>query len=173
MPKFEVNSAYRPVADQPKARDLVIVASVSCIYGLGSPEKYDAQMVLLKKGDTFDRDEVLRKLVDIQYSRNDQALGRGKFRVRGETLEVFPAYSETAFRAQFFGDEIEAVQHFDPLTGEILGELEHIGIWPATHYATDRPTVERAVAENRDELEARCTELEAQGQQLQWHRLRP
>jgi excinuclease ABC subunit B len=153
-------------------RDVVIVASVSCIYGLGSPEKYDAQMVLLKKGDMVDRDEVLRKLVDIQYSRNDQALGRGKFRVRGETLEVFPAYSETAFRAQFFGDEIEAVQHFDPLTGEILGELEHIGIWPATHYATDRPTVDRAVGEIRDELEARCAELEAQGKLLESHRLR-
>jgi len=153
-------------------RDVVIVASVSCIYGLGSPEKYDAQMVLLRKGEIGDRDEILRKLVDIQYSRNDQALGRGKFRVRGDTLEVFPAYSETAFRAQFFGDEIEAVQHFDPLTGEILGELEHVGIWPATHYATDRPTVERAVGEIRDELEARCAELESEGKLLESHRLR-
>src|SRR5438067_3011846 len=153
-------------------RDVVIVASVSCIYGLGSPEKYDAQMVLLRKGEMADRDEILRKLVDIQYSRNDQALGRGKFRVRGETLEVFPAYSETAFRAQFFGDEIEAVQHFDPLTGEVLGDLEHIGIWPATHYATDRPTVDRAIGEIRDELEARCAELERQGKLLESHRLR-
>ncbi|HKP88761.1 MAG TPA: excinuclease ABC subunit UvrB, partial [Thermoleophilaceae bacterium] len=153
-------------------RDVVIVASVSCIYGLGSPEKYDAQMLLLKRGEMADRDEVLRKLVDIQYSRNDQALGRGKFRVRGDTLEVFPAYSETAFRAQFFGDEIEAVQHFDPLTGEIFGDLEHVGIWPATHYATDRPTVDRAVVEIRDELEARCAELEAEGKLLESHRLR-
>jgi len=151
---------------------VVIVASVSCIYGLGSPEKYDAQMVLLKKGQMGDRDEILRKLVDIQYSRNDQALGRGKFRVRGETLEIFPAYSETAFRAVFFGDEIEAVQHFDPLTGEVLGDLEHIGIWPATHYATDRPTVDRAIGEIRDELEARCAELEGQGKLLESHRLR-
>jgi excinuclease ABC subunit B len=153
-------------------RDVIIVASVSCIYGLGSPEKYDAQMVLLKKGDMTDRDEILRKLVDIQYSRNDQALGRGKFRVRGETLEVFPAYSETAFRAVFFGDEIEAIQHFDPLSGEVLGDLEHIGIWPATHYATDRPTIERSIGEIRDELEARCAELEAQGKPLESHRLR-
>src|SRR4051794_1726342 len=153
-------------------RDVVIVASVSCIYGLGSPEKYDAQMLLLKRGEMANRDEVLRKLVDIQYSRNDQALGRGKFRVRGDTLEVFPAYSETAFRAQFFGDEIEAVQNFDPLTGEILGELEHVGIWPATHYATDRPTIERAVGEIRDELEARCAELESEGKLLESHRLR-
>src|SRR4051794_36328142 len=153
-------------------RDVVIVASVSCIYGLGSPEKYDAQMLLLKRGEMADRDEVLRKLVEIQYSRNDQALGRGKFRVRGDTLEVFPAYSETAFRAQFFGDEIESVQHFDPLTGEILGELEHVGIWPATHYATDRPTIDRAVVEIRDELEQRCAELEAEGKLLESHRLR-
>src|SRR5256885_7076802 len=153
-------------------RDVVIVASVSCIYGLGSPEKYDAQMVLLRKGEMADRDEMLRKLVDIQYSRNDQALGRGKFRVRGETLEIFPAYSETAFRAVFFGDEIEAVQHFDPLSGEVLGDLEHIGIWPATHYATDRPTIERAIGEIRDELEARCAELEAEGKPLESHRLR-
>src|SRR5947209_20309851 len=101
-------------------RDVVIVASVSCIYGLGSPEKYDAQMVLLTKGELADRDEILRKLVDIQYSRNDQALGRGKFRVRGETLEVFPAYAETAYRVVLFGDEVELLQEFDPLTGEIL-----------------------------------------------------
>ncbi len=153
-------------------RDVIVVASVSCIYGMGSPQKYNAQVVTLKKGDMVDRDEVLRKLVDNQYSRNDQVLGRGSFRVRGETLEVFPAYAETAFRAVFFGDEIEAVQHFDPLTGEIYGDLEHIGIWPATHYATDRQTIERAVGEIRDELEARCKELEAQGKLLESHRLR-
>src|SRR6059058_67907 len=153
-------------------RDVVVVASVSCIYGLGSPEKYDAQMQLLKRGEMVDRDGILRKLVDIQYSRNDANLARGSFRVRGETLEVFPAYAETAYRAVFFGDEIEAIQHFDPLTGEVLGDLEHVGIWTATHYATDRPTVERAVGEIRDELEARCAELEAQGKLLESHRLR-
>ncbi|HEX8067682.1 MAG TPA: excinuclease ABC subunit UvrB [Thermoleophilaceae bacterium] len=153
-------------------RDVVIVASVSCIYGLGSPEKYDAQMLLLKKGEMVDRDEILRKLVDIQYSRNDQALGRGAFRVRGETLEVFPAYAETAFRAVFFGDEIEQLHHFDPLTGEVFTELEHVGIWPATHYATDRPTIERSIVEIRDELEQRCAELERDGKLLESHRLR-
>ena len=119
-----------------------------------------------------DRDEVLRKLVDNMYTRNDQALGRGTFRVRGETLEVFPAYAETAYRAVFFGDEIEAIQHFDPLTGEVFQELEHAGIWPATHYATDRPTIERAIGEIRDEMEARCKELEEQGKLLESHRLR-
>src|SRR5215212_3811057 len=153
-------------------RDVVVVASVSCIYGLGSPEKYDAQVVLLKKGEMVDRDAVLRKLVDNHYTRNDQSLGRGGFRVRGETLEVFPAYAESAYRAIFFGDEIEQVQHFDPLTGEVFGELEHAGIWPATHYATDRPTIERALVEIRDELETRTKELENQGKLLESHRLR-
>jgi excinuclease ABC subunit B len=153
-------------------RDVIVVASVSCIYGLGSPEKYNAQVTLLKKGEMVDRDELLRKLVDNMYTRNDAALGRGTFRVRGETLEVFPAYAESAYRAVFFGDEIEAVQHFDPLTGEVFQELEHAGIWPATHYATDRPTIERAVGEIRDEMEARCKELEEQGKLLESHRLR-
>ncbi len=153
-------------------RDVIVVASVSCIYGLGSPQKYNAQITMLKKGEMVDRDEILRKLVDNMYTRNDQALGRGTFRVRGETLEVFPAYAETAYRAVFFGDEIEAIQHFDPLTGEVFNELEHAGIWPATHYATDRPTIERAVVEIRDEMEARCAELEGQGKLLESHRLR-
>ncbi len=153
-------------------RDTIVVASVSCIFGLGSPEKYDRMMLLLKAGDTVDRDEVLRKLVDIQYSRNDQVLGRGTFRVRGETLEVFPAYAETAYRAVLFGDEVEQLQEFDPLTGEVLSELEHVGVWPATHYATDRDTIERAVAEIRDELEVRTKELEAEGKPLESHRLR-
>src|SRR4051794_13464585 len=153
-------------------RDVVIVASVSCIYGLGSPEKYNQQMVLLKKGEMADRDEILRHLVEIQYSRNDTALGRGSFRVRGDRLEIFPSYAESAFAAEFFGDEIESIQHFDPLTGEVYDQLEHIGIWPATHYATDRPTIDRAVGEIRDELEQRCKELEAEGKLLESHRLR-
>ena len=153
-------------------RDVIVVASVSCIYGLGSPEKYDSQVVLLKKGEMVDRDEILRKLVDNMYTRNDSSLGRGTFRVRGETLEVFPAYAESAYRAVFFGDEIETIQHFDPLTGEVVQELGHAGIWPATHYATDRPTVERAIGEIRDELEARTKELEEQGKLLESHRLR-
>ncbi|MGI8585403.1 MAG: excinuclease ABC subunit UvrB [Thermoleophilaceae bacterium] len=153
-------------------RDTIVVASVSCIFGLGSPEKYDRMMLMLKRGDMVDRDGVLRKLVDIQYSRNDQALGRGTFRVRGETLEVFPAYAESAYRAVFFGDEIEAVQHFDPLTGEVYADLEYAAVWPATHYATDRETIERAVGEIRDELEQRTKELEAEGKLLESHRLR-
>jgi excinuclease ABC subunit B len=153
-------------------RDVIVVASVSCIYGLGSPAKYDAQVVLLKRGEMTDRDEVLRKLVDNMYTRNDSALGRGTFRVKGETLEVFPAYAESAYRAIFFGDEVEQIQHFDPLTGEILEEREHVGIWPATHYATDRQTLEGTIGQIRDELEARCKELEEQGKLLESHRLR-
>ena len=153
-------------------RDVVVVASVSCIYGMGSPEKYDAQTLTIARGEDLDRDGALRKLVDMQYSRNDTALGRGTFRVRGDTLEVFPAYAESAYRASFFGDEVESVQHFDPLTGEIYDELEHATVWPATHYATDRETVDRAVGEIRDELELRTKELEAQGKLLESHRLR-
>jgi excinuclease ABC subunit B len=153
-------------------RDVIVVASVSCIFGLGSPDKYDAMMLLLKKDEMIDRDAVLRKLVDIQYSRNDSVLSRGSFRVKGDTLEVFPAYAETAFRAVLFGDEIEDIQEFDPLTGEVLKEMEYAAIWPATHYATDRVTVERAVGEIRDELEQRTAELEEQGKLLESHRLR-
>ncbi len=153
-------------------RDVVIVASVSCIYGLGSPEKYNAQTLILRRGEEVDREQALRKLVEIQYSRNDTALGRGTFRVRGDTLEIWPAYAESSYRVAFFGDEIETIQHFDQLTGEVYGELEHLGVWPATHYATDRETVERTVTQIRDELEPRCQELEQQGKLLESHRLR-
>src|SRR5680860_1151498 len=153
-------------------RDTIVVAGVSCIFGLGSPDAYDRLMLLLKPGEMIDRDAVLRKLVDIQYTRNDVALGRGTFRVRGEALEVFPAYAETAYRAVLFGDEVETLQQFDPLTGEVLKDLEHVAIWPATHYATDQDTIERSVGEIRDELEARCKVLEAEGKPLESHRLR-
>jgi excinuclease ABC subunit B len=154
-------------------RDVLIVASVSCIFGVGSPETYEENMQILRKGDFADRDELLRKLVRMQYSRNDTALGRGTFRVRGDTLEVFPAYAETAFRAVFFGDEVERLQHFDPLTGElILDDLEHVAIWPATHYNVKEGTMDRAVAEIGEELNQRCAELEAEGKLLESHRLR-
>ena len=153
-------------------RDVIVVASVSCLFGLGSPEAYDRMMLTLARGQEVDRDAVLRKLVDMQYQRNDKTLGRGTFRVKGETLEVFPAYAESAYRAVLFGDEVEELQHFDPLTGEVYDELEHVGIWPATHYATDRETIERAVREIGEELEARCAELEAEGKLLESHRLR-
>jgi len=154
-------------------RDVIIVASVSAIFGLGSPEVYELNMQILRKGEFTDRDALLRKLVSIQYTRNDTALGRGTFRVRGEALEVFPAYAETAFRATFFGDEIERLAHFDPLTGELLDDdLEHVAIWPATHYNVKEGTIDNAVAAIGQELNQRCEELESQGKLLESHRLR-
>jgi excinuclease ABC subunit B len=154
-------------------RDVVIVASVSCIYGLGSPQVYEMNMQLLRRGETIDRDKLLRKLVSIQYTRNEQVLARGNFRVRGETLEIFPAYAETAYRVTLFGDEVESLAEFDPLTGELLaGDLEHIAVWPATHYNVAEGTIERAVAEIGRELNERCAELEAEGKLLEAHRLR-
>src|SRR5579871_1200056 len=154
-------------------RDVIVVASVSCIYGLGSPQTYEMNMQILKRGEEIDRDALLRKLVSIQYTRNDQTLSRGTFRVRGETLEVFPAYAETAFRARMFGDEVERLQHFDPLTGELLADdLEHVAIWPATHYNVKEGTIEGAVEAIGAELNERTAELESEGKQLESHRLR-
>ncbi len=154
-------------------RDVIVVASVSCIYGLGSPETYEMNMQILTRGEEIDRDKLLRKLVSIQYTRNDTALARGTFRVRGEVLEVFPAYAETAFRATLFGDEVERLQHFDPLTGELIADdLEHVAIWPATHYNVKEGTIESAVEEIGRELNERCGQLEAEGKQLESHRLR-
>jgi excinuclease ABC subunit B len=154
-------------------RDVIVVASVSCIYGLGSPETYEMNMQILRRGEEIDRDRLLRKLVSIQYTRNDSVLARGTFRVKGETLEVFPAYAETAFRATLFGDEVERLQHFDPLTGELIADdLEHVAIWPATHYNVKEGSIEAAVAEIGRELEGRCEQLEGEGKQLESHRLR-
>jgi excinuclease ABC subunit B len=154
-------------------RDVIIVASVSCIFGLGSPETYNDNCQVLVKGGMVDRDELLRKLVHLQYNRNDTALGRGTFRVRGDTLEVFPAYEETAFRALLFGDEVERLQNFDPLTGELIkDDLEHVAVWPATHYNVKEGTMERAVEEIGRELNERCAVLEAEGKLLESHRLR-
>jgi excinuclease ABC subunit B len=154
-------------------RDVVVVASVSCIYGLGSPEVYEMNMQILRRGEEVDRDALLRKLVAIQYTRNDTVLARGTFRVRGETLEIFPAYAETAYRATLFGDEVERLQHFDPLTGELIEEdLEHVAIWPATHYNVREGSVEKAVADIGAELNERCAQLESEGKLLESHRLR-
>jgi excinuclease ABC subunit B len=154
-------------------RDVIVVASVSCIYGLGSPDVYERNMQLLRRGESVDRDALLHKLVAIQYTRNDSVLARGNFRVKGETLEVFPAYAETAYRAVLFGDDVEALSEFDPLTGEVISDdLEHVAIWPATHYNVAEGQMERAVAEIGAELEARCAELEAEGKLLEAHRLR-
>jgi excinuclease ABC subunit B len=153
-------------------RDVIIVASVSCIYGIGSPQVYNEKMQLFKVGEEIDRDGVLRKLVKMQYQRNDQVLGRGSFRVRGEVLEIMPSYAESAYRISLFGDEIEGIQHFDPLSGEVLDTIDHVSVWPASHYVTRDETLERAVEEIRAELNSRTAELEAEGKQLEAHRLR-
>ena len=153
-------------------RDVIIVASVSCIYGIGSPQVYNEKMQLFQVGKEIDRDDLLRKLVKMQYQRNDTVLGRGSFRVRGEVLEIMPSYAESAYRIALFGDEIESVQHFDPLTGEIFDEIDHVSVWPASHYVTKDETLERAVEEIKAELESRTVELESEGKQLEAHRLR-
>src|SRR5438128_5688966 len=153
-------------------RDVIIVASVSCIYGLGSPEEYKEKVVFLEAGEEHDRDLMLRKLIDIQYVRNDTLLGRGKFRVKGDIVEVQPAYSETEYRISFFGDEVEAITHFDPLTGEVLAKHDTITVFPATQYVTSKPTIERAVVEIRHELEEQVKKFDAEGRMLEAHRIR-
>ena len=153
-------------------RDVVVVASVSCIYGLGSPEEWRGRVLVLEVGETIDRDDALRTLIESQYVRNDSVLARGRFRVKGDVMEVQPANSETAYRVSFFGDEVESISHFDPLTGEIYARLDNLVIWPATEYVTSTPTVERAVDGIRHELEQQVTMFEEQGKQLEAHRLR-
>ena len=153
-------------------RDAVVVASVSCIYGLGSPEEWRDRLLYLEVGEEHDRDAVLRKLIDSQYVRNDTVLGPGRFRVKGDVLEIQPANSETAYRISFFGDDVEQVSHFDPLTGEVFAKLDNIAIWPATEYVTSKPTVERAIADIRAELETQVKSFEEQGRMLEAHRIR-
>src|SRR5881409_1718042 len=153
-------------------RDVVVVASVSCIYGLGSPEEWRERVIILEVGEEHDRDLMLRKLIDSQYVRNDAVLGRGRFLVKGDVVEVQPANQETAYRISFFGDEVEGMTHFDPLTGEVLAKLDNLSIWPATEYVTSQPTVERAVDEIRHELEQQVAMFEEEGKLLEAHRIR-
>src|SRR5436190_9875463 len=153
-------------------RDVVVVASVSCIYGLGSPEEWRERMIYVEVGAEHDRDLLLRKLIDSQYVRNDTMLGRGRFRVKGDIVEVQPANQETAYRISFFGDQVEGMTHFDPLTGEVLAKLDNLSIWPATEYVTSQPTVERAVDEIRYELEQQVAMFEEEGKLLEAHRIR-
>jgi excinuclease ABC subunit B len=153
-------------------RDVVVVASVSCIYGIGSPEEWRERVLILEVGEEHDRDEVLRKLIESQYVRNDTVLGRGRFRVKGDLVEIQPANVETAHRVSFFGDEVEQITHFDPLTGEVYARLDNLVIWPATEYVTSKPTIERAVDELRAELEQQVAIFESQGRMLEAHRIR-
>jgi excinuclease ABC subunit B len=153
-------------------RDVIIVASVSCIFGIGSPELYRRMMQLFKVGGSIDREELFRKLIGMQYSRNDTVLSRGTFRIKGEVLEIWNAYMESAYRINLFGDEIESIQHFAPLTGEVLDEIDHVAVWPASHYVTEDETLERVVVEIKQELNERVAWFEERGKELEAHRLR-
>ena len=153
-------------------RDVVVVASVSCIYGIGSPEEWRDRVLVLEKGGHYDRDEALHRLVASQYVRNDSVLARGRFRVRGDVIEVQPASSETAYRVSFFDDEVEQITHFDPLTGEIYARLDNLTIWPATQYVTSTPSIEGAVEEVKREMEAQVAKFEAENRLLEAHRIR-
>ncbi|WP_116948534.1 excinuclease ABC subunit UvrB [Jiangella endophytica] len=153
-------------------RDVIVVATVSCIYGLGSADEYLHRMVHLKVGDEKNREGLLRELVDVQYTRNDQNLTRGTFRVRGDTLEIIPMYDELAVRVEFFGDEIERIMTMHPLTGEVMREEQETYVAPATHYVSGRDRMERAIASIETELEERLAEFERQGKLLEAQRLR-
>ena len=153
-------------------RDVIVVASVSCIYGLGSPEEYRKNLLLLKPGETVDQRAVLRKLVDIGYDRNDANLVRGKFRVRGDCIEVHPAYEEASVRIELFGDEVERLTRIDPVTGEILAVLDDLAVWPATHYVTGNERLREAIVGIEDELQKRLAFFEKEGKLLEAQRLR-
>ena len=153
-------------------RDMIVVASVSCIYGLGTPQEYVDRMVRLRVGEEIDRDKLLRRLVDMQYARNDLAFTRGTFRVRGDTIEIIPVYEELAVRIEMFGDEIERLATLHPLTGEVVTEDEELYIFPATHYVAGPERMERAIAGIEAELAERLAELEQQGKLLEAQRLR-
>jgi excinuclease ABC subunit B len=153
-------------------RDVIVVASVSCIYGLGSPEEYRGNMLVVRKGEEHDQRAILRKLVDMRYERNDMNLVRGKFRVRGDTIEVHPAYEETAVRIQLFGDEIEQITVVDPLTGELVKVLDELIVFPATHYVTGDERMTKAVQRIETELQERLAYFEKEGKLLEAQRLR-
>jgi excinuclease ABC subunit B len=153
-------------------RDVIIVASVSAIYGLGSPEQYEGQLLRLVQGVQLPLDFAVRRLVDIQYERNEVNLIRGRFRVRGDTLEVFPSYEETVYRVEYFGDEVERILQMNPVTGEVIGEQSELWVLPATHYVTERERMEKAIAGIEIELAERLAELERQGKLLEAQRLR-
>jgi len=152
-------------------RDVVIVASVSCIYSLGAPEEYRSFALCIKKSGSYKRDNLVRRLVDMQYERNDFELTRGKFRIRGDTLEVQPAYEETALRIEFWGDDIDRLVEVDPLTGEMLAQHDQVDIYPAKHFVTPHDKLMAAIEDIKDELEERLKELRAKGKLLEAQRL--
>ncbi len=162
---------HRATSSLFERRDVVIVASVSCIYGLGSPEEYRRMMLPIKRGDIVDRDKILRRLVGIQYIRSNAGYRRGTFRARGDVIEIIPPYGESAVRIEMFGDEIDRIVEVDMLTGELLKELDQVGIYPASHYVTTKDRIRAAVESIEVELEARLEELRSEGKLLEAQRL--
>jgi excinuclease ABC subunit B len=152
-------------------KDVVVVASVSCIYGIGSPEDYAGMAVFVGPGKAYDRDDLIRDLIEIQYDRNDYDVVRGTFRVRGDVIDVFPPYADHPVRVEFFGDEIEAVSEVDQLTGEVLNTFDELPVWPATHYVTERTKLKAALGTIQEELTQRLKELKADGKLLEAQRL--
>ncbi len=152
-------------------RDVIIVASVSAIYGLGSPEHYEGQLIRLVKGVEFPLDEVIKRLVNIQYDRNEVSLTRGTFRVKGDTLEVFTTYDETIVRVQYWGDEVERISRMNPVTGEVIEEMSDVHVYPATHYVTSQEIIERSIVGIEEELETHLKKLGLQGKMLEAQRL--
>jgi len=161
----------RATASLLERKDVIIVASVSCIYGLGSPQDYKDLLLFLEVGQSIERDAIIRQLIDIHYNRNDIDFSRGSFRVRGDTLELIPAYQETALRIELFGDEIERITEMNPLTGEIITERTRAAIYPAKHFVTTEPQMERAIVAIEAELGARLEEFRSQGKLLEAQRL--
>ncbi len=152
-------------------RDVIVVASVSCIYGIGSPMDYAGMAVFVDKEKPLDRDDVIHDLIDIQYDRNDYELARGTFRVRGDALDVFPPYADNPVRIEFWGDEVESIAEIDHVTGEVVAEFEALPIWPASHYVTARPKMDRAIQTIQDELRERLTQFNEEGKLLEAQRL--
>jgi len=151
--------------------DVIIVASVSCIYGLGSPEDYKEMLLLLNKGDIIDRDIIIEKLIKIQYERNDFDFSRGTFRVRGDTIEVYPAYSEEAIRIEMFGDEVEKLSRINPISNKVISELKRVAIYPAKHFVTTKPKIEQAIESIKAELKEYYNYLKSQGKLVEAQRL--
>ncbi len=152
-------------------KDVIVVASVSCIYGLGSPEDYKEMLLLLHKGEVIDRDKILEKLIKIQYERNDFDFSRGTFRVRGDTIEVYPAYSEQAIRIEMFGDTVESISRIHPISNKILSSLERVAIYPAKHFVTPRPKIEQAIKSIKEELKEYYNYLKSQGKLVEAQRI--
>ncbi len=161
----------RATASLMERQDVIIVATVSAIYGLGDPEQYKSMLLRFGTGDNLERDEVLEGLIRIQYSRNDYDLERGRFRVRGDTVEIFPAYDEQAVRVEFWGDKVERISKVDPLTGNVIATIDRCAIYPATHFVVGRPRVEKAVEAIKDELKGRLQFLRSEGKLLEAQRI--